>query len=94
LHVRLLAVDDPLPERGSVVLLRDPTLTHPDGINGIAAGAFRWSPREDEGGKLDHILVTLRPQTAKPGDRAVQLRISKDDWPRFRPLAVHVPKEG
>jgi hypothetical protein len=94
LRVRLLTADDPLPDKGSVVVVRDATLAHSDGASGIAAGAFRWSPREDENGVLDHVAVTLRPQTGNPGGRTVQLNVPMVDWPRFRPLAVHVPREG
>jgi DEAD/DEAH box helicase domain-containing protein len=93
LHMRGVTAVDPLPKRGSIVLLRDPAFTHSDGINGIAAGAFRWTPRADENGQLDHFLVTLRPLTGKPGGQTIQLKVSKADWPRFRPLAVQAPME-
>jgi Lhr-like helicase len=94
LRFQRLTAEDPLPVQGSVVIFRDPTLTNPDGVTGVAVGAFRWSPRANENGALDHFLVVLRPQTGSPGGRTVYLKVSKAAWPRFRPLAVHVPTEG
>lgn len=91
LRMRTLSPDDPLPERGAVVLVRHRSIANPDGVNGIAVGEFRWSARADEGGQTDHILVSLKPQTGKRGGRTVTIRLAPEDWPGFRPDAAYIP---
>jgi hypothetical protein len=88
IRMRAVGADDPLPDRASIVLIRHPSLTHPDGVNGIAAGEFRWSARADESGHTDHMLVSLKPQTGKRGGRTVTLQVPPAEWPSFRPVAA------
>jgi hypothetical protein len=98
MRMRSIAPGDPLPERGSVVLVLHPSIKSPDGVRGIAAGEFRWSARADESGRTDHVLVSLKPQTGKRGGRTITVRIAPEDWPSFRPAAVYVdagdPSDG
>jgi len=94
MRMRSISPADPLPERGAIVLVVHPSIKNPDGIDGIAAGEFRWSARADESGRTDHILVSLKPQTGKRGGRTVTLKISPDDWPNFRPVAVCLEAGG
>lgn len=91
IRMRALVAEDALPDRGEIVLIRHPSLTHTDGVNGVAVGEFRWSARADKSGRTDHILVSLKPQTGRRGGRTVAIQISPDQWPAFRPAAVHTP---
>jgi len=94
IRMRALTAEDPLPDRGEVVLVRHPTLAHADGIKGAAVGEFRWSDRADENGQTDHVLVSLKPRTGHRGGRTVTIQIPPAEWPNFRPAAVYVPRGG
>jgi Lhr-like helicase len=94
IRMRTLTADDALPDRGEVVMVRHPSLTHADGVGGVAVGEFRWSSRADESGRTDHILVSLKPQTGRRGGRTVTIQVPPDEWPNFRPAAVYAPSGG
>jgi hypothetical protein len=94
IRMRALTAEDPVPDRGEVVLVRCPSLAHSDGINGVAVGEFRWSERADESGRTDHVLVSLKPRTGRRGGRTITIQVPPEDWLDFRPAAVHVTSGG
>lgn len=94
IRMRALTVEDPLPDRGEVVLVRHPSLAQEDGINGVAVGEFRWSERADESGRTDHVLVSIKPRTGRRGGRTVTIQVPPAEWQNFRPAAVFATPGG
>lgn len=88
LRMRSVTPEAPLPERGSVVLVRHPSIRGGD-PDGITAGEFRWRWETDETSGASCVEVSLKPRTGKPGGSATRFRLTSDEWSGFRPIAFH-----
>jgi hypothetical protein len=79
-----------LPDRDSLVLIRGAGVQDPD--NGaFTVRRFRWSPLTDEDGNPLSVRVTLRSAAASSERKRypnINLDISADQWPNWRPAAV------
>jgi len=94
LRMRSIDPRDHLPERGTVVLVRHPSIQRAGGQNGIAAGEFRWRLVTDAPNGATRVEVSLKPRTGAPGGEAIRLHMSMDGWDRFRPIALHEDAES
>lgn len=90
LRMRSWQPKESLPELGSIVLLRHPSIRR---RNGIAAGEFRWRRLADDIEGESSVEVALKPRTGKPGGDEIRFRMTIDEWRLFRPLAVQIDAE-
>lgn len=84
LDFRTLGDDEPLPPRGTIVLIRDPALSQ-QANGGLAIGEFRWDCRVELESERRFVLVTLRSRAANCSN--VTFEVAHDEWAAFRPHA-------
>jgi hypothetical protein len=84
---RPLRLADPLPDPGTMVVIRHPELRLGEQPVGIAAGVFRYQAAADSETKEPIVNVFLRGRIPP-----AQLRIRQQDWVAFRPLAILEPR--
>jgi DEAD/DEAH box helicase domain-containing protein len=88
LQFRAVQPLDPLPEAGTVVLVRHRDLAPPGQAIGIAGGEFHSFARRHHASGEAYREVTLRLRGSAPGRRTISIPVQ--DWPAFRPLATLV----
>ena len=80
---RILKEDERMIRECQVVIIRHPELLRGDEKVKIAAGKFYWVEQRDVQTGKAFILITLRTKGAP-----VRLKLSKEEWKQFQPLAV------
>jgi hypothetical protein len=74
---------DPMPSKNSVVIVKHDDLTRSGKPTKIACGKVFWQNQMSEDGGSPTVLVTVRGE-GKPAE----LRLTKDEFDNFRPIAV------
>lgn len=80
---RMLKESENMKRECRVVIIRHPELQRGDEKVNIAAGKFYWAEQRDVETGKPLILITLRCKGIP-----VKLKLSREEWKQFRPLAV------
>ncbi|MCH7688168.1 MAG: DUF1998 domain-containing protein, partial [Planctomycetes bacterium] len=80
---QFLNADSEMPKKNSIVIVKHENMKQGDETIRLACGKLLWSHQVDADGGGASVLVTIRSKGTP-----VKLRLTKEEWEQFRPIAV------